>query len=246
MSIYGIKDSANLTVKYKSGANKGKIFAYADYATVTTNEWTSEQVYARSKSTNAIRWDYNKQSTLAVDMEIFDLRWIAMLAGTDLASKTKDILKREPLTLGTDETATIAGTPKTGTLSVFKLEADGITNGDELTITNGYTISENKITVTNGKEGDRIVVYYLTEVKDATSFTIEANKFPSNFEIYADTMIRNTDGEDEFVQIHYFNVKPQSAFTITMDANGITTLSVTFDVLKDSASDDMAEYSVYQ
>lgn len=245
MSIYGIKDSANFTIKYKSGTNKGKIFAYADYATTTTNEWSSDQVYARSKDVNAIRWDYNKNSTLAVDMEIFDLRWIAMLAGTDIVKGAKDILKREVLTLDATKKASIKGTPVTGSLSVFKLEDDGLTNGDELTVDTGYTISTKEITVTNGAEGDRIVVFYMESVTDAKSFTIEANKFPENFEIFADTMIRKTDGEDEFVQIHYLNVKPQSAFTITMDASAITTLSVTFDVLKDTASSDMAEYTIY-
>lgn len=245
-NIYGIKDSANLTIKYKAGANKGKIFAYADYATVTTNEWTSEQVYARSKSVNAIRWDYNRQSTLKIDMEIFDLKWIAMLAGTELTSATaKPILRRKVLTLDASKKATLVETPKTGSLSVFKLEADGITNGEELTVETGYTIADKTITVTSGAEGDKIAVYYILEATNAKSFTIESDKFPANFEVYADTMIRNTDGEDEFVQIHYLNVKPQSNFTITMDANNITTLSVTFDVLKDSASNDMAEYTIY-
>ena len=247
-NIYGIKDSANLIIKYKSGDKAGDIFAYSDYATVSTNEWTSEQVYARSKSVNAIRWDYNRKSTLKVDMEIFDLRWIAMLAGTDISAETKDILKREVLTLVTENsnvTATIKGTPKTGSLKVFKLESDNITNGDELSVTSDYTISENKITVTGGTAGDKIVVYYVQSQTSAKSFTIESDKFPENFEVYADTMIRNTAGDDEFVQIHYLNVKPQSNFTITMDANNITTLSITFDVLKDSNSNDMAEYTIY-
>lgn len=245
MGIYGIKDSANFTIKYKSGANKGKIFAYADYATTTTNEWTSEQVYARSKDTNAIRWDYNKQSTLAVDMEIFDLKWIAMLAGTDIVAGAKDILKREVLTLDENKQATMKGTVVSGTLSVFKLDDDGVSNGDELAVTEGYEISDRAITVTDGAKGDKIVIYYMENVTDTKSFTIEVDKFPENFEIFADTMIRKTDGEDEFVQIHYLNVKPQSAFTITMDASAITTLSVTFDVLKDSGSTDMAEYTIY-
>ena len=244
-NIYGIKDSANLIIKYKSGAKKGDIFAYADYATVSTNEWTSEQVYARSKSVNAIRWDYNRKSTLKVDMEIFDLRWIAMLAGTDISAETKDILKREVLTLDSSKKATITGTPKEGSMSVFKLESDNITNGTELVVNTDYTISTNEITVTSEEAGEKIVVYYMQSQTSAKSFTIESDKFPENFEVYADTMIRNTAGDDEFVQIHYLNVKPQSNFTITMDANNITTLSVTFDVLKDSNSNDMAEYTIY-
>ena len=244
-NIYGIKDSANLIIKYKSGDKSGDIFAYADYATVSTNEWTSEQVYARSKSVNAIRWDYNRKSTLKVDMEIFDLRWIAMLAGTDISAETKDILKREVLTLDSSKKATITGTPKEGSMSVFKLESDNITNGTELVVTTDYTISSNEIIVTNGEAGEKIVVYYMQSQTSAKSFTIESDKFPENFEVYADTMIRNTAGDDEFVQIHYLNVKPQSNFTITMDANNITTLSITFDVLKDSNSNDMAEYTIY-
>ena len=244
-NIYGIKDSANLIIKYKSGAKKGDIFAYADYATVSTNEWTSEQVYARSKSVNAIRWDYNRKSTLKVDMEIFDLRWIAMLAGTDISAETKDILKREVLTLDSSKKATITGTPKEGSMSVFKLESDNITNGTELVVNTDYTISTNEITVTSEEAGEKIVVYYMQSQTSAKSFTIESDKFPENFEVYADTMIRNTAGDDEFVQIHYLNVKPQSNFTITMDANNITTLSITFDVLKDSNSNDMAEYTIY-
>ncbi len=244
-NIYGIKDSANLIIKYKSGDKKGDIFAYADYATVSTNEWTSEQVYARSKSVNAIRWDYNRKSTLKVDMEIFDLRWIAMLAGTDISAETKDILKREVLTINSSKKATITGTPKGGSMSVFKLESDNITNGTELTVDTDYTISTNEITLTSEENIEKIVVYYTQSQNSAKSFTIESDKFPDNFEVYADTMIRNTAGDDEFVQIHYLNVKPQSNFTITMDANNITTLSITFDVLKDSNSNDMAEYTIY-
>ena len=174
INIYGIKDSANLLVKYKSGTNKGKIFAYADYATVSTNEWTSENVFARSKNVNAIRWDYNRQSTLAVDMEIFDLKWIAMLAGTDIASGAKNVLKREVLTLDSDKKATMTGTATTGSLSVFKLENDGVTNGDEIVVTTGYTISEKAITVTGGAKGDKIVVYYIEAVTGAALISLES------------------------------------------------------------------------
>ena len=49
-NIYGIKDSANLIIKYKSGAKAGDIFAYADYATVSDNGWTCEQIYGRLES----------------------------------------------------------------------------------------------------------------------------------------------------------------------------------------------------
>ena len=59
-------------------------------------------------------------------------------------------------------------------------------------------------------------------------------------------MIRNTAGDDEFVQIHYLNVKAKSQFTLTLDASNITTLSAEFDILKDTGSSDMATYTIYK
>lgn len=248
MNIYGIKDSANFTVKYKAGANKGKVLLYSDYATVATNEWTSEQVYAKSKNVNAIRWDYGRASTLKVDMEIFDLKWIAMLFGTEFVSGAKDILKREVLTV-TDNTATMTGTAVEGSMSVYVLDEDGITNKTELTVgeTAGdgkYTIADKTITTSNVT--GKIAVYYLAKVAEAQTMTINADKYPENLEIFADTMIRGTDGTDEFVQINYLNVKPKSNFTLTLDASNITTLSAEFDILKDTASSDMATYTIYK
>jgi hypothetical protein len=263
MNIYGIKDSANLTVKYKAGEKKGKVFLYSDYATVSTNDWTSEQVYAKSKNVNAIRWDYNRQSTLKVDMEIFDLKWISMVFGSEFGNgDNTDILKREVLTVK-DGKATITGTlATTSMLEVYELDNDGISHSDELTVTTGTTLSAgqykietksvsgvntSEITVdtTEFPDNSKLVVFYLTNKVGAKTLTISADKFPQNYEIYADTLIRDTDGVDEFVNIHYLNVKPKSQFTLTMDANNITTLSVEFDVLKDSGSEDMATYTIY-
>lgn len=247
MNIYGIKDSANFTIKYKAGTNKGKIFLYSDYATVATNEWTSEQVYAKSKNVNAIRWDYGRASTLKVDMEIFDLKWIAMLFGTEFVSGAKDILKREVLTV-TSNKATMTGTAVEGSMSVYILDEDGITNKTELTLEGDtkYAISDKEITLTGVTDAKQIVVYYLAKVAESQTMTISADKYPENYEIFGDTMIRGTDGTDEFVQIHYLNVKPKSNFTLTLDASNITTLSAEFDILKDTASSDMATYTIYK
>lgn len=255
MNIYGIKDSANFFVKYKSGDNKGKTFIYSNYATVATNEWTSEQVYAKSKNVNAIRWDYNRQSTLKVDMEIFDLKWISMVFGSEFVSGDKDILKREIITV-TGGKATITGELATKPmLEVYKLDDDGISHISEFTVTTNatpdfgeYKISNKDITVNSEDvpDGTKLVVFYLTSKTGAKTLTISIDKFPQNFEIYADTLIRDTNGVDEFVNIHYLNVKPKSQFTLTMDATNITTLSAEFDVLKDSGSEDMATYTIYE
>lgn len=251
MNIFGIKDSANFTLKHKAGANKGKIFLYSDYATVATNEWTSEQVYAKSKSVNAIRWDFGRASTLKVDMEIFDLKWVAMLFGTDFVEGAKEILKREVLEVKEGK-ATMTGTAVTGSLSVHTLDDDGITNTKELTVGEGtanegaYTITGKEITVNTTLNGKKIAVYYLESATTARTLTINADKYPENFEAFGDTMIRDTAGDDQFVQIHYLNIKPKSQFTLTLDASNVTTVSAEFDILKDTGSSDMATYTIYK
>ena len=251
MNIYGIKDSANFTLKYKSGENKGKVYLYADYANVVTNEWTSEQVYAKSKGVNAIRWDYGRASTLKVDMEIFDLKWMAMLFGSEFVSGSKDILKREVLTVS-EAKATMVGTPITGSLAVYEVDDDGVSNISELIVTTestvasgSYKIAAKELTFNTEMNGKKVALFYLENKSGVKTLTINADKFPVNFEAYGDTLIRGTDGEDEFVQIHYLNLKAKSNFTFTLDASNVTTVSAEFDVLKDTESSDMAEYSIY-
>lgn len=249
-NIFGAKDSANFTIKKKSD---GKVFLFADYATTSTNEWTSDSVYALSKSTRAIRWDSNKQSTLKATLEIFDLKWLSMLTGSEFVTGATNILAREVLTSSATNTITLTDTPKTGSLQVFLLESDKLTNGEEQILgtpastINTYSITDKVITLnaTSAPEGTGLVVYYIKD-SEATAkvMHIEANKFPFAVEIYADTMIRDTDQQDKFVQLHYLNAKAKGNFTLTMSANDITKLEIEFDLFKDSTSEDMATYTI--
>ena len=139
-------------------------------------------------------------------------------------------------------------------MSVYSLAEDGLTNIAELTAgtttakTGEYVLSNKEISVlaSDFADGSKIVVYYLEKKTDTRTLVINADKYPENFEIFADTLIRKTDGEDEFVQIHYLNVKAKSQFTLTMDAANVTTLSAEFDILKDTGSSDMATYTIYK
>lgn len=251
MNIYGIKDSANVTIKRKSD---GKVFLYADYATTSTNEWQASNVYAKSKDVNAIRWDYGREGTLKLEFEIFDLKLISMLVGSEFEKGTNNIYIREVLTVSNTNTVTLSDTPVSGNLQVFTLDEDGITNilelsdGEPETNQDEYSIQDKVITVSSTafKEGDKLCVYYLKSADQTRQLKIDANKFAENFEVIGDTYIRGTNGVDEFVQIDFLNCKPKSDFTITMDAANVTTLSIEFDLLKDTNSSDMATYTVYK
>lgn len=235
--MFGIKDAANLHIKSKSD---GKMFLYTPYANVTTNDWSADQVEARAKGVKAIIWNTNKESTLTVESEVFDLKWLAMLAGNDWVDGSVDVLRREVVMLDELGSGTLTGTPIKESISVYEtVDGEAVILGEEVA---DATVTGSKIEST-GLSNKRVIVFYMEQVADAKTLKFTFDKYPENFEIYGDVMITpKSGGADEFVQMHWGNAKPQSNFSITMDAAAPTNLSITFDILPDE-NGDMATYT---
>lgn len=252
MALYGIKDCANLTLFDKS---TGDVALFSDYANVSTNEWTSERVFANSKGNRSIAWDTNRQGTLAVEMEVFDLKWLALVAGSELKTGEANVAKREVVHVGVDKKATLNGAPVEGSVQVVAVAGDEIEHiGSPLVEVEGntvevaleeFSVTGSELTFgTDAIEGTAFAVYYLVLDSNVKTMTISADKFPKSFQVIADALIREKEtGKDEFVQIEYPHAKPQSNFTITMSATEPTNLSVTFDLFPNKEQ-AIAEYKV--
>lgn len=90
--------------------------------------------------------------------------------------------------------------------------------------------------------GASYVVYYVANVDGVSSFTIAGNKFADNYEIIADSHIRDQQtGRDHFAQIHYKNAKPEGSFNFNQNSKEPTSLSIKFDLMPDE-NDEMAVY----
>lgn len=97
----------------------------------------------------------------------------------------------------------------------------------------------------NAVPGDAYAIYYMEETPNVRTLSIAADKFAGAYEIFADALIRRQDtGEDEFVQIHYYNARPQSNFTLTQSATEPTSLSIVFDLIPQGS--DLAEFQVIE
>ncbi len=249
MALYGIKDCANLTLFDKA---TGQPSIFSDYANVSTNEWKADRVYATSKGSRAIAWDHNREGTLTVEMEIFDLKWLALLAGTDITEGEANVAKREIVHVGADKKATVSGTPVAGSLQLVKVGADEVEHIDDplsevASAPTGkqFSATGNEITfATDAVEGEAYAVYFLVLDTNVKSFEISSDKFPKSFEVVADALIREKEnGSDEFVQINFPIARPQSNFTVTMDTANPTKLSVTFDLFPDK-NKNMATYKI--
>ena len=246
--LYALKDSANLRI---DEAKTGKTALFVNYAKTTTMEFTSDQVFAMNKNVKAVRFDNNRDGTFTTTMEVFPMDIIPLLFGTKFDNKTVPWAKREVLKV-VNGAATLVGTPKVGSLQIYK-----ITNDDKLTHiaeqTVGATTSENKYaitgqdltfnTTTTFAEDGYVACYYFID-QEAKSFTVDNVSFPGGYIIYGDTAIRGTDQADEFVQFKLHNVKPQSNANLTMDVDNICTLEITWDVMGDAEGNMMTWSSI--
>lgn len=236
--LYALKDCANLRIDNAAG----KTQMFVNYAKTSSLEFTSDSVFAMNKNVKAVRFDSNREGTFTTTMEVFPMDIIPLLFGTKFDNETVPFAKREVLNVKSG-TATLAGTPKVGTLQVFKVEADDKlthikeqTVGTPATSPDTYSIASNVITLnatTFPDDNGWIACYYFVDTP-AKTFTIDNVSFPGGYVIYGDTNLRGTDQVDEFVQFKLHNVKPQSNASLTMDVDNIATLEIVWDVMGDA------------
>lgn len=241
--LYALKDCANLRVE---NASTGKVDLFVNYAKTTSLEFTSDQVFAMNKNVKAVRFDSNREGTFKTTMEVFPMDVIPMLFGTKFDDKTVPWAKREVLKV-TGGVATLAGTPKTGSLQVYKvLEDDKLTHVAEQTVgttttANKYSLSGQELTFNTTDtfaEDGYVACYYFVD-QAAKTFTVDNISFPGGYVVYGDTALKGTDQADNFVQFKLHNVKPQSTASLTMDVGNICTLEITWDVMGDSEGNMM-------
>lgn len=236
--LYALKDCANLRIDNSAG----KTQMYVNYAKTSSLEFTSESVFAMNKNVKAVRFDSNREGTFTTTMEVFPMDFIPLLFGTKFNNKSVPFAKKEVLNVS-GASATLSGTPKTGTLQVFKVSPDDKlthiaeqTVGTPATTQNSYSISGKTITLNTTTFPDSngyIVCYYFVDT-DAKTFTVDNISFPGGFVVYGDTNLRGTDQVDNFVQFKLHNVKPQSNCNLTMDVDNVCTLEIVWDVMGDA------------
>ena len=252
MALYGIKEACNCTVKSKA---TGKPVLYTDYCTATDNVWSASRVYAMSGSTRAIAWDFGKEGTLKLDMEVFDLRALALICGEDdFTTGTTSAFKREVLKVGVGNTVTLSSAPLASSLTIFKTTSlsDTVLGKERILGTpasapDTYSITGSTVTLnaTSDPVDSFVVVYYAyTSGATAKKLTFSATKFPQSVSVVYDSMIRDNSGVDSFVQYYYDNCRPKSDITLTFSATDVTKLSIELDILKSATSNDMATMTI--
>jgi hypothetical protein len=233
---YAIKDSVDFLIE----TLQGKPFLFTDYCNKAEFSFSADQVFATARGANKVSFDTNKSSTMTVEFEVFDLKWLAIALGAIEKNTGKNpIYKREKLTISSNA-VTIAATPKEGSVSVFLVESDGKSHIEEITVD---SVTGTTIDVTTAAKADdtEVVVYYLMDSTKEKKFTVNANSYADFYRLRGSSMLTKESGESEFIQFYAPKARPQGSFSFAFNASEVATLSVTFDLLPDD-NGDMVEY----
>lgn len=228
---FALKDACNVLITSRT---TNKPFLYADYLNSCSLSVSSEPVFARAKGMNKITFDGAKTGTFTMETEIFELKYLALILGGKVSKEAGKFAKRHVGSVDGSGKITLPEKPVTGSISTFVLGKDNKEHIKE--VVTAPEVSEKELTYSGGdapKEGEKIAIYYLVEVPNATKISVTDEVNSDAFKIEGITAIRNEFNEDELFQLRIFNAKPQTNAEITMSAENVSSFSATFDLMVD-------------
>lgn len=208
-----------------------KPFLNLDFANVSTTELTGESVFAYGGKGHPKRVQFSGErgGTITIETQIQTVKLWQLITGGEVSKNAKFVVRTE-LAVGADGTAiTLAETPVTGTVVVYKADDDC---GTEL----ACTVADTAITLTDAlAEGDKVVVYYMKEVTDKVQrISIKSTSFPKNFIVYGDTVMKTEDDEVLPYRLVAYKVAPQSNMSLSFSNTGDPgTITITCDLMAD-------------
>ena len=208
-----------------------KPFLNLDFANVSTTELTGESVFAYGGKGHPKRVQFSGErgGTITIETQIQTVKLWQLITGGEVSKNAKFVVRAE-LAVGTDGTTiTLAETPVTGTVVVYKADDDC---GTEL----ACTVADTAVTLTDAlTEGDKVVVYYMKEVTDKVQrISIKSTSFPKNFVVYGDTVMKTEDDEVLPYRLVAYKVAPQSNMSLSFSNTGDPgTITITCDLMAD-------------
>lgn len=252
MPRFGVHEVADVTL-YDIVTKKPTL--YLNSLKMSTVETEAETSFATGGKGGAkiLAWDFNKTAKFNMQNALLDPKAFALQAGlADVTTGVTQVYKREKVT-ATGTTATLSGTPKTGTQITVYGTTDGVTNGTEFNkvasapTAGQYSITGSTITLNIADQNSTLIVFYIVDTTaSATSINLTASKFPGFYMVVGDTIVRNEiTGVDEPFQIIIPKAKLLPGFSLQLQPSGDPTVfDFNMEVYKDG-NDSMVQFIKY-
>jgi hypothetical protein len=233
-----LKEVLNLDFfDYTTGDAKFRL----DYCTETTVSTSSERIMVTGGQGNyrLTHFDHTRLSTCKIVAPVVDLELVGKMFGIDLATGAVNVPKREILTTsGATPTITLAATPVSGTLQVFKVstrdldteQTVGTPASQENTYSGTTTLTLN---ATSCPAGTVLAVYYDYSAPATTQKIVcSASKFPGYYRVVGTGIATDiTTGETDVpVVFELLKASPKPDATFTLSSTNPTTLEFDLDL----------------
>ena len=258
---FGVREICNVVFKAKTDRTIGtKSFKagmpvlYFDSLKTSTLEQAATTVYAQGGrgNTRLVAWEGEKTLTFTMEDALISEMGLAILASARLyeASTANTLLVH-----ATENCKGCKVTKPVSTKNGVKayglaLDSEGEIVGTPIELT--FTGSGESVTVSGkddtGKDATidentvYLVDYYFEQPNNGFQIDIEPECFGGNFYIEADTLFRDTKGQDHAAQFIIPNGKIQSNFTLTMASSGDpSTFTFTVDAFPGYVNNDQTK-----
>jgi len=234
---YGLKEVANV-IFFDISTDKPVVLF--DTLKVSTIENASESAEARGGQGNSklMSWDFGRTATLTMQDALLSDLSLSLLAGNAVKSSDVTVVGRETLTVSTMG-VTLKEAPIADSVTVYKVVGGVMT--EEVTGFTVDSVNTKEIDFTTGvANGDQVMVFYkYTIATGASQITFSGSAFPATYRVVGDTVVRGEDGVDRKMQFVIPKAKLQSNFSLTMEAENVSTFDFTLDVLVETGTNKL-------
>lgn len=236
------KEVINYTVQtYSATGFGGAVQFFVDYAKDSAVTTKAERLDIRGGQGNykLASTDHTADATFKATLPILDTSALASMTGKALVTGATSIPKKEVITITVAGTMTLASTPITGSLKIYKVLNDRDisteqTVGTPGTNPNEYTIATATVTLntTTAAIGTKfLAVYNYTSTALARKMTITANNFPGFVRITGDALaLDQVDGLTYPVKFDIKKAKVKPGFEWTFASDKATEIPFEYDL----------------
>lgn len=254
---FGVREICNVVFKAKTDRTIGtKSFKagmpvlYFDSLKTSTLEQAATTVYAQGGrgNTRLVAWEGEKTLTFTMEDALISEMGLAILASARLyeASAENTMLVHATENCKGCKTSKTISTKNGVKTYALELDSEGEIIGTpfELTVADSTVTGKDAEgeSVTINADTVYLVDYYFEQANNGFQIDIEPECFGGNFYIEADTLFRDTKGQDHAAQFIIPNGKIQSNFTLTMASSGDpSTFTFTVDAFPGYVNNDQTK-----